>query len=200
MLARNMTRLSARKSRPSAGMSAGPARMHGATVTRNSGTRTSKAAARSRRLSSTPHGSANSLRRETVCRSRSSRWMSHPPELSCHPRMARPSVLVLLPSPSTPIRASRDQSSLPYTVLSPSTTSVDVFQGEPQLRGRWLVEVSSGGDRDDEDRGEEPVDGRAERGPPSCVGDVLAVLLPGIFEPVAGVAEHEQPGGSGHGG
>ena len=64
----------------------------------------------------------------------------------------------------------------------------------------WLVEVSSGGDRDDEDGGEEPVDGRAEGGPSSCVGDVLAVLLPGIFEPVAGVAEHEQPGGRSDGG
>jgi hypothetical protein len=53
--------------------------------------------------------------------------------------------------------------------------------------------VDSGDGRDDEDGGDEPVDGGAERGPPSCVGDVLAALLPGVLEPMAGVAEHEQP-------
>jgi hypothetical protein len=52
--AHNTTPLSGRRSRLSASTSAGRARMHGATATRNSGTHASEAVARSRSLMTTP--------------------------------------------------------------------------------------------------------------------------------------------------
>jgi len=55
LLAHNTTRLSGRRSRLSASTSAGPARMHGATATRNSGTRASEAGARRGSFMTTPH-------------------------------------------------------------------------------------------------------------------------------------------------
>jgi hypothetical protein len=55
------------------------------------------------------------------------------------------------------------------------------------------VEVDPGDDRDDQDGCDEPVDSGAKRRSPSCVGNVLAALLPGVLEPVAGVTKHHQP-------
>src|SRR6266699_3503163 len=59
----------------------------------------------------------------------------------------------------------------------------------------WLVmESGSRNDLDDENHGDEPVDGGAKRRPPPGVGNVVAALLPEVFETVACVAKDEEPG------
>src|SRR5215831_2430074 len=61
----------------------------------------------------------------------------------------------------------------------------------------WLVMKSdSHGDLDGENHGDEPVDGGAERRPPSCIGHVVAALLPEVLETMACVAKDEEPGRS----
>src|SRR5262252_8204299 len=61
----------------------------------------------------------------------------------------------------------------------------------------WLA-MNSGaqGDLDGENRGDEPVDGGAERRPPPCVSNVVTALLPEVFETMACVAKDEEPGRS----
>src|SRR6185437_10543803 len=62
----------------------------------------------------------------------------------------------------------------------------------------WLVMKSgSHSDLDGENYGDEPVDGGAKRRPPPCAGDVVAVLLPEVFETMACVAKDEETGRSG---
>jgi hypothetical protein len=60
-----------------------------------------------------------------------------------------------------------------------------------------MMKPGSHGDLDDENYGDEPVDGGAERRPPPCVGNIVAALLPEVFETMACVAEDEEPGRSG---
>lgn len=48
-----------------------------------------------------------------------------------------------------------------------------------------------------DDGGGDPVDGRAERGPPACVGNIVTAVLPEVLQPVAGQAEDEEPRRSG---
>jgi hypothetical protein len=55
------------------------------------------------------------------------------------------------------------------------------------------VEVNTRDDLDGDDRGGDPVDYEAERGPPPGVRNKLTSVLPKILEPVAGKAEDEQP-------
>jgi len=57
--------------------------------------------------------------------------------------------------------------------------------------GSLVVEVDACCYLDGEDRGDEHVDGCAERGPPSGVGDVAVSFLPEVFEAVARVAGNE---------
>src|SRR6266702_4516468 len=62
----------------------------------------------------------------------------------------------------------------------------------------WLMMKSgSRNDLDDENHGDEPVDGGAERRPPPCAGNVVAALLPEVLEAVACVAQNQEPGRSG---
>jgi hypothetical protein len=62
----------------------------------------------------------------------------------------------------------------------------------------WLVMKSgSCNDLDDENHGDEPVDGGAKRRPPPCAGNVVAALLPEVLEAMACVAKDEEPGRSG---
>src|SRR6266581_9699846 len=62
----------------------------------------------------------------------------------------------------------------------------------------WLMMKSgSRNDLDDENHGDEPVDGGAERRPPPCAGNVVAALLPEVLETMACVAKNEEPGRSG---
>src|SRR6266851_674514 len=59
----------------------------------------------------------------------------------------------------------------------------------------WLVmESGSCNDLDGENQGDEPVDGGAKRRPPPGAGNVVAALLPEVFETMARVAEDEEPG------
>jgi hypothetical protein len=50
------------------------------------------------------------------------------------------------------------------------------------------MKSDSGKDLDGENRGDEPVDGGAERRPPPCAGHVVAALLPEVFETMTCVA------------
>jgi hypothetical protein len=61
------------------------------------------------------------------------------------------------------------------------------------------MKLDAGGDQHDEDGRDDPVDDRAERRPPACVGHIVAALLPKVLEPMAGEAEHQQPRRSGDG-
>src|SRR2546430_12797186 len=62
----------------------------------------------------------------------------------------------------------------------------------------WLVMKSgSCNDLRDENHGDEPVDGGAERRPPPCAGNVVAALLPEVLEAMACVAQDQEPGRSG---
>ena len=54
-------------------------------------------------------------------------------------------------------------------------------------------------DFNEENYGDEPVDGGAERRPPPCAGDVVAALLPEVLEAMACVAQDQEPGRSGDG-
>jgi hypothetical protein len=56
-----------------------------------------------------------------------------------------------------------------------------------------MVEVDPGGDEDDEDRCDDPVDDQAERRPPASVGHLVAPVLPQVLKPMAGEAGHQQP-------
>jgi len=47
------------------------------------------------------------------------------------------------------------------------------------------VEVDAGGDLDDDDRGDDPVDGEAERRPPAGVGDEPGSVLPEVLDAMA---------------
>src|SRR6266496_3488979 len=67
---------------------------------------------------------------------------------------------------------------------------------------RWLVhwlvmESGSCNDLDEENHGDEPVDGGAEGGPPPCAGNVVAAFLPEVLETMGCVAQDEEPGRSG---
>ena len=55
------------------------------------------------------------------------------------------------------------------------------------------VEVNTRDDLDGDDRGGNPVDDEAERGPPPGVRNELTSVLPEILEPVARKADYEQP-------
>jgi hypothetical protein len=57
--------------------------------------------------------------------------------------------------------------------------------------------LHAGRDLDDDDRGYDPVDGHAERWPPSGVGDEVAAMLPEILEAVPDKAHDEEPRGTG---
>jgi len=59
------------------------------------------------------------------------------------------------------------------------------------------VKVDAGGNQDDKDRSGYPVDDEAERRPPAGVGNIVAVLLPEVFESVGGEADYQQPRRSG---
>src|SRR5205814_9821799 len=63
-----------------------------------------------------------------------------------------------------------------------------------------VVEVDARRDLDEEDGGDEPVDGSAEGWPPARIGDELVALLPEVLESVAGKADHQDPGLRGDGG
>jgi hypothetical protein len=52
---------------------------------------------------------------------------------------------------------------------------------------------------DDQDRGHNPVDDRAERRPPSRVRHVLVAVLPQILQCLADEAHDQQPGRTGDG-
>ena len=56
-----------------------------------------------------------------------------------------------------------------------------------RVSGFWRASDESGSRNDlgGENHGDEPVDGGAERRPPPCAGDVVAALLPEVFETMA---------------
>ena len=56
---------------------------------------------------------------------------------------------------------------------------------------RSLAEVDARGYLNGDRGGGDPVDYEAERRPPASARDELAVVLPKVFEPMAGEAEHE---------
>ncbi len=55
------------------------------------------------------------------------------------------------------------------------------------------MEGDSSDDRHGDDRGGDEVDGHAERGPPPCVGNEVAAVLPQVLQPVADEADDDQP-------
>src|SRR5215216_3244143 len=67
------------------------------------------------------------------------------------------------------------------------------------LAAALMVEVDPGGDQDDQDGSDEPVDDQAERRPPASIGHIVAALLPKVLEPMTGEADHQQPRRSGDG-
>ena len=55
------------------------------------------------------------------------------------------------------------------------------------------MEGNSVDDRQGDDRGGDPIDGHAERGPPSRGGHEVTSMLPQVLQPVADEADDDQP-------